>query len=197
MGLVLFKPQSPSSPMSTWTWVSVAVYPHTHLVIFLIVALRSTIIILAKNGKTKNQGSCSFQEIKEGIFLCRNKGCSQVFNTQSFLRPRQHHSLTRPLGFLLACEYATPGSTVLGNRSLCLALWQWVSACCNPLKYLWQGRWGSFTNLSSSLFSFFPKALLSQKTFKPVPLTPLHTNIIVCSGTFSLSNLPWNWVIAL
>ena len=146
----------------------------------------------SKNGKRKDQESGMFQERQAGIFLCRNKGFSYVFNRQGFLRPGQHEALTWPLGFLLACEYATPESTVLATP------WHQVSPCCNPLRCSWPGGWLNFINFSSSLFSFFPKDLLSHQTFKPVTLTPLHTNIIVFTGTFSLSNLPWNnWVIAL
>lgn len=175
--------------MSTWHWVSVAIYPHTCLVIFQRVALRSSSILLAKTEKIKRV-ACF--ERQAGIFLCRNKGFSYVFNMQGFLRPGQHEELTWPLGFLLACEYASPESTVLETP------WQQVSPCCNPLKYSWPVGWVNFINFSSSLFSFFPKDLLSHQTFKPVTLTPLHTNIIVFTGTFSLSNLPWNnWVIAL
>lgn len=57
----------------------------------------------------KDQRGCVFQEVRESIFLCENKGHSYVFNILSFLRPSQLHALTWPLGFLLACEYAIPG----------------------------------------------------------------------------------------
>lgn len=191
MGLVLSWPRSPSTPMSTWHWVSVAIYPHTRLVIFLRVALRSSSILLAKMEKEKTKRVACFKKEKQAYFYAEIKAFPMFFIMQGFLRPGQHEALTWPLGFLLACKFATPESTVVASP------WQ-VSPCCNPLKYSWPGGWVNFINFSSSLFSFFPKDLLSHQTFKPVTLTPLHANIIVFTGTFSLSNLPRNnWVIAL
>ena len=75
----------------------------------------SSSILLAKIEKEKTKRVACFKKEKQAYFYAEIKAFPMFFHMQGFLRPGQHEALTWPLGFLLACEYATPDSTVVAS----------------------------------------------------------------------------------